>query len=128
MSSADFRYLAPEDTFRWASDVFAFGTILFEILAGGPAFPESLNQLQVAFPDSLLCSALELITDCWKAAPGDRPTFEEIVGRLAEMEWKVTANVASVKVAKFVSSNCIFGLKFCGSPITNRALPHKVKI
>jgi hypothetical protein len=44
MSSADSGHRALEDTFRRATDVFAFGMILFEIVAGGPAFPESLNQ------------------------------------------------------------------------------------
>jgi serine/threonine protein kinase len=110
------RYLAPEcydDTFCYASDVFAFGLILFEIVVGRPAFPESLKQLQIVFmiaiegarpeiPDSVLPPARELIADCWEADPDDRPTFEEIVDRLEEMRWKVTANVDSVKVAKFV--------------------------
>jgi serine/threonine protein kinase len=109
------RYLAPEchdGTFRYASDVFAFGLILFEILTGRPAFREK-DPLQIAFavaidgarpeiPDFVLPHAQELITDCWEADPDDRPTFKEIVKRLAEMEWKVTATVDSVKVAKFV--------------------------
>jgi hypothetical protein len=110
------RSLAPEfydGTFRCASDVFAFGLILFEILIGRPAFPESLNPLQIAFavaidnarpeiPDSVLRPARELIADCWEADADDRPTFEEIVDRLEEMRWKVTAGVDSVKVARCV--------------------------
>jgi hypothetical protein len=73
--SIDSRYLAPErydGTFRCASDVFAFGLILFEILAGQPAFPESLSPRQVAFkitiegvrpeiPDSVPAAARALI-------------------------------------------------------------------
>jgi hypothetical protein len=114
--SADSRYLAPEcydGTFRYASDVFAFGLILFELLAGRPAFPESLTQLQITFmvaiegarpeiPDSLLPAARQLIADRWEADADERPTFEEILERLAEMEWKVTADVKSAKVAEFV--------------------------
>jgi serine/threonine protein kinase len=109
-------YFAPEcydGTFRYASDVFAFGLILFEIFVGGRAFPESLSQLQVVrivaidrerpeIPDSVLPPARELMDACWEADPDDRPTFEEIVDRLEEIRWKVTANVDSVKVAKFV--------------------------
>jgi serine/threonine protein kinase len=114
--SIDSRYLAPErydGTFRCASDVFAFGLILFEILAARPAFPESLNRRQIAFaiaieearpeiPESVPAPARALIEDCWAADPDDRPTFEEIVDRLAEMEFKVTAYVNSAKVANFV--------------------------
>jgi TPR repeat protein len=112
----DSRHLAPEcydDTFRCASDVFAFGLILFEILIGRPVFPERLDPLQITFmvaiegaqpeiPDSVRPPARALIEDCWEADPGDRPTFEEIVGRLEEMQFKVTADVNSAKVVKFV--------------------------
>jgi serine/threonine protein kinase len=72
------RYLAPErydGTFRYASDVFAFGLILFEILSARPAFPESLNRRQIAFtiaiedarpeiPESVPAPARALIEDC----------------------------------------------------------------
>jgi serine/threonine protein kinase len=114
--SGDCRYLAPErydGPFRCASDVFAFGLILFEILAARPVFPESLNRWQIAWmvaiegarpeiPDSVLAPARALIEDCWAADPDDRPTFEEIIDRLSEMQFKVTADVNSVKVAEFV--------------------------
>jgi hypothetical protein len=50
----------------------------------------------------VLPPARELITTCWKDDPDDRTTFEEIVDRLEEMRWKVTADVDSVEVAKFV--------------------------
>jgi serine/threonine protein kinase len=106
------RYLAPEcydGTFRCASDVFAFGLILFEILVGRPAFPERLPAWKIAIegarpeiPDFVLRPARELVAGCWEADPDDRPTFEEVVDRLEEMRWKVTANVDSVKVARFV--------------------------
>jgi serine/threonine protein kinase len=114
--SMDSRYLAPECyncTFLQASDVFAFGLILFEILAARPAFPESLNQLQIgymvavegarpAIPNDVLPPARALIEDCWAADPDDRPTFEEIVERLAEIDFRVIADVDSAKVAAFV--------------------------
>jgi serine/threonine protein kinase len=114
--SLDSRYLAPEcydGTFRYASDVFAFGLILFEILTGRPAFPESLTPLQIAFavaiagarpeiPDFVLPAARQLIADCWEGDADERPTFEEIVDRLAEMNFKVTADVKSAKLVEFV--------------------------
>jgi serine/threonine protein kinase len=108
-------YFAPEcydNIFIPASDVFAFGLILFEILTNEPAFPANLNpyaiQCQVTrgvrprIPDSVLPPAQALITDCWAAERDERPTFAEIVNRLREMEFKVTANVNSGKLAAFV--------------------------
>jgi serine/threonine protein kinase len=114
--SIDSRYLAPECydcTFLQASDVFAFGLILFEILTARPAFPESLNQLQIGYmvavegarpevPNAVLPPARALIEDCWAAEPDDRPTFAEIVERLAEIDFRVAADVNSAKVAAFV--------------------------
>jgi serine/threonine protein kinase len=114
--SGDPRYLAPEGydgPLRCASDVFAFGLILFEILAGSPAFPDGWNPCQIAhmvasesirpdIPESVPAPARALIKDCWAADPDDRPTFEEIVIRLAEMQFKVTMHVNSAKVTEFV--------------------------
>jgi serine/threonine protein kinase len=114
--SFDSRYLAPECyeiNFLPASDVFAFGLILFEIVAGRPAFPERLRLHRIAFivaveggrpdiPDEVLPAARELIQECWAADPDDRPTFEGIVNRLEEMQFQVTSHVNSAKVAGFV--------------------------
>jgi serine/threonine protein kinase len=114
--SVDSRCFAPEchdGTFRCASDVLAFELILFEILARRPAFPKPLNRWQIAFmvnvedarpeiPEAVVAPARVLIEDCWAAEPDDRPTFEEIVDRLAEMQFKVIAHVNSAKVAEFV--------------------------
>jgi serine/threonine protein kinase len=116
--SGDSSYLAPEcydGTFGRASDVFAFGLILFELLAGRLAFPESLNRLQIArlvaiegarpeIPESVIAPARSLIENCWAGDPNDRPTFAEIVDRLADMQFKVTAHVNSAKVAEFMKS------------------------
>jgi serine/threonine protein kinase len=111
--SIESRYLAPEHydgAFRCASDVFAFGLILFEILADRPAFPESWKLCQIGFaiaikdarpeiPDSVIAPARAMIEDCWAADLDDRPTFKEIVDRLAEMQFKVTPHVNSEKMA-----------------------------
>jgi serine/threonine protein kinase len=110
------RYLAPEcyvRTINSASDVFAFGLILFELFAGRPPFPDnmSLNQITVMIavnnagpkiPEFVLPFARTLIEKCWAVDPDDRPTFTEIVEWLAEIESKVSADVNSVKVIEFV--------------------------
>jgi serine/threonine protein kinase len=109
-------YLAPEGydrTFLFAGDVFAFGLIAYELLAGQPAFAKTLSPRQIQFivcvecgrpeiPDFLPESVRVLIAHCWAHEPGDRPTFDEIVDRLKEMEFKLTANVNSAKLKKFV--------------------------
>jgi hypothetical protein len=46
--------------------------------------------------------ARTLIKDCWAADADNRPTFAEIVDRLAEMRFKVIADVNSGKLAEFV--------------------------
>jgi hypothetical protein len=51
---------------------------------------------------AVLPSTRALIEGCWETDPDDRPTFEEIVDRLAEMNFRVIANVNSAKVAAFV--------------------------
>jgi hypothetical protein len=72
-----------------------------------------LNRLQIArmvaiegarpkIPNSVLARARALIEHCWADGPDDRPTFKEIVDRLAEMQFKVTADGNSVNVAEFV--------------------------
>jgi serine/threonine protein kinase len=87
--------------------------ILYELLTGQPPFPEFLTQIQITFtiavlnerpeiPEFVLPSARELITDCWATEPSDRPSFEEIVNRLVEMEFKVIPNVNSRKLRAFV--------------------------
>jgi hypothetical protein len=82
-------------------------------LTGKAAFAETLTQHQIArkvaiandrpdIPKFILPSARELITDCWAIEPGDRPSFEEIVDRLAAMKFKVMRNVNPPKLSAFV--------------------------
>jgi hypothetical protein len=53
-------------------------------------------------PDFVLPTARALIEDCWADDPDDRLTFDEIVDRLKEMEFKLTGNVKPAKLLKFV--------------------------
>jgi serine/threonine protein kinase len=116
--SMNSHYLAPEcydGVFDRESDVFAFGLILFEIVAGAPAFPRDLRQNNFActvvvkktrpdIPDFVLPRVGALISDCWAHDPDERPLFEEIVEVLRDMDFEVVPNVNSAKMKKFVKS------------------------
>jgi serine/threonine protein kinase len=109
-------YLAPEcynNCYLPASDVFSFGLILYELVTGQSAFPTELTPEQIAcmvaidndrpdIPEFVLPATRELIEDCWVEKPRDRPSFKEIVDRLAEMNFKVMLNVNSLKLSAFV--------------------------
>jgi serine/threonine protein kinase len=112
----DFHYLAPEcyeDQRGPASDVFAFGLILYEIVVGQSAFPKSLNRWAIvkrllmeealpAIPSLVLPAVRALIRDCWAFDPDERPTFCEVVELLESMRFKVMPDVDSRKVELFV--------------------------
>jgi serine/threonine protein kinase len=113
---SDVRYFEPEcfdNKCRQASDVFAFGMILYEMLSGARALPGNLKPHNIPFmiviqnwpaeiPDSVLPGMRALIEGCWAPDADDRPTFAEIADQLAAMQFKVTANVLLAKVAAFV--------------------------
>jgi hypothetical protein len=105
------RYFAPESyrgLFLRASDVFSFGLILYELLVGAPAFPHQLSQWQIAYRVEVLQSLPDIpdsVLPCWEIDPDDRPSFAGLVDRLAEMQFKVTADVNSAKLSAFVATN-----------------------
>ncbi|KAJ7113567.1 kinase-like domain-containing protein [Mycena epipterygia] len=95
------RYLAPElfrgDKAHFGSDVYAFACVCHEILTGKVPFHEFLNDMTVMFhvldgkrpsqPNSCSGTAAldglwELLQDCWKEKPDQRPTAVQIVERL----------------------------------------------
>jgi hypothetical protein len=81
---------------------------------GARAFPDTLKPVAIAktvviderrpaIPEWLAPGVSALITDCWADNPDDRPSFDEIVERLQDMDFKVAGGVNSVKVACFVA-------------------------
>jgi TPR repeat protein len=114
--SLNSRYLAPEcydNCYFPESDVFSFGLILHEFLAGQPAFPEELGKYHIALilavdekppdvPEFIGAPARALITDCCAINPAERPSYKKIVSRLKKMKFNVTGNVRSAKLTDFV--------------------------
>jgi hypothetical protein len=115
-TSCDSHYCGPEcydDIYVPACDVFSFGMIFYELMVGKPAFPRTLLPHAVAksltvrdkrpsIPDFVLPEVRKLISDCWARDPADRAPFSQILNRLEEMKFKLTANVNSSKLSDFV--------------------------
>jgi serine/threonine protein kinase len=110
------RYMAPEcykNKFSPKSDVFSFGLIIFELLAGEPAFSANLTAFAAAkellfgktrpeIPKWIGIGMRELIEECWAQNPDERPSFEDIFERLQGMAFRVMPGVNSAKVLRFV--------------------------
>jgi serine/threonine protein kinase len=118
LSSINARYTAPEcfeNEATLKSDVFSFGIILCELLSGQPGLPLNLPGPQLmrmivmdsarpTIPDFVHRKVRRLICDCWKQKPDKRPSFEEILERLDEMDFRITAGVNSAKIRRFVKA------------------------
>jgi serine/threonine protein kinase len=87
-------YAAPEqfqDEFEYTKkvDVFAFGSIVYEILVSCAVFPSSMEPFPVmrpllkgempTIPDKCRSFMKNLISRCWSKAPEKRPSFDEIL-------------------------------------------------
>jgi serine/threonine protein kinase len=123
----DGRYLAPECFERQGKmmvDVFAFGLVLYEIVANQSPFQEGLTELEImkqrikgqepaVIPSFVVPEVGELIDDCWAFNPNDRPTFCAIVDRLKSMEFQLMPGVESSKVKSFLKTIEDWEAKFC---------------
>jgi serine/threonine protein kinase len=111
-------YAAPE-TFdspphTTAVDVFSFASILFEIVAGEPAFALSRFPLPVlkkvttgqmpAVPDKCGDFFQKLIRECWSLDPANRPTFKDILERLDEKGFDVLPGADVSVVREYVTA------------------------
>jgi serine/threonine protein kinase len=118
LPSGNLRYVALEcydNKYGWESDVFSFGLILYELVVGSPAFSKDLSPLAVVQllvvdnvrPDSsefVLPSIRTLIRECWQRRPCHRPSFNEILDWLTAIQFKLTPNVNSSKLSRFVEN------------------------
>jgi len=92
------KWMAPEsvlgNTYSYMSDVWSFGVVCFEVLAGSEPYPE-LNAVQVAYqvihqglllsfpPDTGLSPALiRLFETCFERDPNARPNFETLCANM----------------------------------------------
>jgi serine/threonine protein kinase len=91
-------HMAPElvlnDTYDERVDIFSFGILMFELLAESTPYgsnPSPNLELKVAknplfrpvFPETVVISQemlflVNLMSECWSAAPEERPSFEEL--------------------------------------------------
>jgi serine/threonine protein kinase len=111
-------YMAPEMyedvEYDFKVDVFSFGLIAYEIVAGQPFFSRNLRPEQImkkvlsdwrpSFPEHVAMWVRELISLCWSGDPARRPSFCEILATLESNDFKIVSGVGSMKVRRFLSS------------------------
>jgi len=95
-----------------AINVYSFTLILYELIVGQPAFPLTLPEILLIQkvidgerPDVLSTTdptVNDINQKCWSVKLNERYTFSEILSRLMKIEFKVTSNVDSKLVIKFV--------------------------
>ncbi|PKU84067.1 Serine/threonine-protein kinase CTR1 [Dendrobium catenatum] len=77
------------------SDVFSFGVILWELMTESIPW-NHLNAMQVVgvvgfmdqrldIPQGIDPKIAAIISDCWASDPLQRPSFQDLVGRLSEI-------------------------------------------
>ncbi|KAK9270111.1 hypothetical protein L1049_025685 [Liquidambar formosana] len=90
-----YRWMAPEvinhQPYDQKADVFSFAIVLWELTTAKVPY-DMMTPLQAALgvrqglrpdlPDNTHPKLLDLMQRCWEAAPGDRPSFSEIIDEL----------------------------------------------
>ncbi|XP_022804070.1 tyrosine-protein kinase receptor torso-like isoform X1 [Stylophora pistillata] len=93
------KWMAPESLYKQIftskSDVWSYGVVMWEIATvGGSPYPlltnrELMRRLKTGYrmekPDFCSDQVYSLTLDCWKQNQDERPSFQEMVGRLEEL-------------------------------------------
>jgi serine/threonine protein kinase len=95
-------------------DVFSFGLILYEILAGRPVFPSDEQPFPVmrqlfagempAVPDNIGSFMHGLILRCWSLDPANRPSFDDIVNDFETCEFNISPGSSSDTIKEYFCS------------------------
>jgi hypothetical protein len=107
-NAGTFAYAAPEQRqgdapYTAKVDVFAFGLIAYEMIAGHPAF-ESPESTELSPPPSYFGSFMQnLIQRCWSSNPNARPLFEEVFHDFERRGWQILPEADPAVIAASVS-------------------------
>ncbi|KAL1190946.1 putative serine/threonine-protein kinase SIS8 [Cardamine amara subsp. amara] len=97
------------------SDVYSFGVILWELVTEKIPW-ENLNAMQVIGAVGFMNQRLEvpknvdpqwisLMESCWHSEPQRRPTFQEVMEKLRELQRKYTIQFQAARTASIVNSS-----------------------
>ncbi|ESQ32345.1 hypothetical protein EUTSA_v10003711mg [Eutrema salsugineum] len=97
------------------SDVYSFGVVLWELVTEKIPW-ENLNAMQVIGAVGFMNQRLEvpkdvdpqwisLMESCWQSEPQRRPTFQEVMDRLRELQRKYTIQFQAARAASIDNSS-----------------------
>jgi TPR repeat protein len=107
-NAGTFEYAAPE---QWQADkpytgkvdVFTFGLIAYELIAGEPVVcprqPDNLPERPPSFGPLMQ----NLIGRCWSLNPSDRPSFRDIFLEFKSSGWEILPGISVDRIAQSVS-------------------------